>query len=120
MTNTALITRLNSEGNPASKMPVLIVWMIIAPSSQARMEIRPPPQQKPPLITTAKIASSSSHRPALLASAPRISAVAMMPASAAQNLGPHVSRDQQHVAVDADGVHQKTQRGAPRLPSGQN
>ncbi|MOA52039.1 hypothetical protein D3C78_1752660 [compost metagenome] len=60
-----------------------MVWMMSAPINEAVMEKRPPFSDVPP-ITTARIASSSSHSPALLASAPRISAVTIMPAMAAQ------------------------------------
>ena len=77
------MTRLNSGGKPASRMPVLIDWMIIAPISEARIEKRPPRSEVPPMAT-ARIASSSSQRPALLASAPRMSPVTIRPATAAQ------------------------------------
>src|SRR5690606_5563644 len=80
----ALMTRLNSGGKPETRMPVLIDWMIRAPMSAARIEKRPPFRELPP-ITTARMASSSSQSPALLASAPRMSAVTIMPASAAQS-----------------------------------
>jgi len=49
----------------------------------SRIEKRPPISDAPP-ITTARIASNSNHKPALLASEPRISAAAIIPASAAQ------------------------------------
>ena len=80
---TALMIRLNSGGKPDSRMPVLIDWMMRAPSSEAAMLKRPPSSEVPP-TTTARMASSSSHRPALLASAPRMSAATMMPAMEAQ------------------------------------
>src|SRR5690606_38840330 len=83
-TITALMTRLNSGGKPESRMPVLMAWIVIAPISEARMEKRPPSSEVPPM-TTARMASSSSHSPALLASAPLMSAAAMTPASAAQS-----------------------------------
>src|SRR5690606_26479308 len=79
---TALMMRLNSGGKPAISMPVLIDWMMSAPSSEAMIEKRPPLSDVPPM-TTARMASSSSHSPALLASAPRMSAVAISPARAA-------------------------------------
>ncbi|MNL61899.1 hypothetical protein D3C87_1858730 [compost metagenome] len=79
----ALMIRLNSGGKPESRMPVLIDWMMMAPSTEAAMLKRPPRSEVPPM-TTARMASSSSQSPALLASAPLMSAAAIMPAIAAQ------------------------------------
>lgn len=81
---TALMIRLNSGGKPADRMPVFTAWMIIAPISDPRMLKRPPSSELPP-TTTARMASSSNHRPALLASAPLMSAATMMPAIEAQS-----------------------------------
>src|SRR5579859_70878 len=63
-----------------------MAWMISAPQTASKRLNRPPNSDVPP-ITTARMASSSSQRPALLASAPMMSAAATMPASAAQR--PH-------------------------------
>ncbi len=78
-----MITRFSSGGMPDSRMTELTDWMIIAPISEATMENRPPSRELPP-ITSARIASSSSQSPALLASAPLISAATITPAKAAQ------------------------------------
>ena len=83
MITMALTMRLYSGGKPEMRMPVFMAWMMTAPSTDIRIEKRPPSRDVPP-ITTARMASSSSHRPALLASAPRMSAVTMIPAIAAQ------------------------------------
>ncbi|MNT87544.1 hypothetical protein D3C72_2279700 [compost metagenome] len=65
-------------------MPVFIAWMMIAPMTDMAIEKRPPSSDVPPM-TTARMASSSSHRPALLASAPRMSPAMMMPDIPAQS-----------------------------------
>src|SRR5690606_24410549 len=80
----ALTMRLNSGGKPDTRMPVFIAWMISAPTTASGTENLPPSSEVPPM-TTARMASSSSHSPELLASAPRISAATIMPAIAAQN-----------------------------------
>src|SRR5690606_22290378 len=66
---TALISKLNCGGMPLSRMPVVSDWMISTPTSVSHSENRPPESAAPPM-TTARIASSSSHNPALFASAP--------------------------------------------------
>src|SRR5206468_1827141 len=78
-TTAAFTTRLNSGGYPDSRMPVFIAWMISAPTIASTRLKRPPNSEVPP-ITTARMASSSSQSPALLASAPMMSAAAMTPA----------------------------------------
>ncbi len=78
-----LTTRLNCGEKPEIRMPVFIAWMMSAPRTDMGIEKRPPSNDVPP-ITTARIASNSSHSPALFASAPRISPAAIKPATAAQ------------------------------------
>jgi hypothetical protein len=58
--------------------------MVSAPSSVPAIEYRPPASDVPPM-TTARIASSSSHRPALLASAAWTFALIIRPATAAHS-----------------------------------
>ncbi|MNH38447.1 hypothetical protein D3C79_994800 [compost metagenome] len=57
-------------------------WMISMPTRERARLKRPPIREVPP-ITTARMASISSQSPALLASAPRMSAATIMPATAA-------------------------------------
>lgn len=79
-----LISRLKVGGTPPITSVVASAWMTSAPTTESQSEKRPPASEAPPM-TTARIASSSSQSPALFASAPWMSAVTTMPASAAQS-----------------------------------
>ncbi len=122
-------TRLNWGEKPEIRMPVFIAWMISAPTTDIGIEKRPPSSDVPP-ITTARIASSSSQRPALLASAPRMSPATIRPAIAAQKPAEGVDRISRNAAgnpreargrpVYADRLDQQAKRGAAHGEGGRS
>ena len=65
------------------------------------MEKRPPSSELPPDDHGRGFASSSSQRPALLASAPRMSAVTTMPGKRRAEARRHVDGDQDDRGIDA-------------------
>ena len=83
MITTALNTSVTSGGMPATYTVVVSVCRISAPTSVPEMEYRPPVSSVPPR-TTARIASSSIHSPALLASAAVTLELIIRPARPAQ------------------------------------
>ncbi len=108
-TTAASNTMLAWDGIPMVKMVVFSVSRISAPSTVPARLNRPPVSDVPPM-TTARIASSSIHRPALLASAParlELFHRPAMPAQTAQKM--YTSRVMRMARTPAS-------RAASRLP----